>query len=95
MLNYDGTVAYELDHDDQTYKKELDSSGTKVASDISNQNFTGNAMVEFPKMYFARWTDSDGKISHIRISNTDLGNVTDSSGNILATYKCYAHITDV
>lgn len=95
MLNYDGTVAYELDHNDQTYKKDLDSSGAKVASDISNQDFAGNAMVEFPKMYFARWTDSDGKISHIRISNTDLGNVTDGRGNILATYKCYAHITDV
>ena len=89
MLKYDGTVDYELDHNDQT--KKLDGT----ASDISNQDFDGNAMVEFPKMYFARWTDSNGEWSHVRVSNVNLGDIEDDYGNVVATYKCYAHLTDV
>lgn len=92
MLNSDGTVAYELDHNDQTYK--LDSIGAAPTSDISNQDFDGNAMVEFPKMYFARWTDADGKISHVRISNLKLPDEVDSSGKSVAKYYCYAHNVD-
>ena len=88
MLKYDGTVDYELDHNDQT--KKLDGT----ASDISNQNYQGNAMVEFPKMYFARWTDSNGEWSHVRVSNVDLGDIEDDYGNVVATYKCYAHLTN-
>lgn len=89
MLNYDGTVAYELDHDDQT--KTVDG----YPSDINDENFQGNAMVEFPKMYFARWTDSDGKHSHVRISNIQLPDEVDSAGKSVASYHCYAHMTDV
>ena len=88
MLNYDGTVAYELDHDDQT--KTVDG----YPSDINDEKFGGNAMVEFPKMYFARWTDSDGKISHIRISNIKLPDEVDSAGKSVASYHCYAHNVD-
>lgn len=88
MLNYDGTVAYELDHDDQT--KNVDG----YPSDINDENFEGNAMVEFPKMYFARWTDSDGKISHIRVSNIKLPDEVDSAGRSVASYHCYAHNTE-
>lgn len=43
MLKYDGTVDYELDHDDQT--KKLDGS----ASDVADTSYSGNAMVEFRK----------------------------------------------
>lgn len=89
MLNYDGTVAYELDHDDQT--KTVDG----YDSNISDEKFDGNAMVEFPKMYFARWTDSDGKISHVRISNIQLPDEVDSAGKSVASYHCYAHMTDI
>lgn len=89
MLKYDGTVAYELDHNDQS--KKLDGT----ASDISNESYDGNAMVEFPKMYFARWTDSDGKISHVRISNIKLYDIRDKNNNVLAKYECYAHMTEV
>lgn len=76
MLKYDGTVDYELDHDDQTKKK---GGGT---SDISNTSYAGNAMVEFPKMYFKRW-EADG-IQHVRVSDQQI----DSS------YKCYQHMYD-
>ena len=43
MLKYDGSVDYELDHNDQTKKMD----GT--ASDIANTAYEGNAMVEFRK----------------------------------------------
>ena len=43
MLKYDGTVDYELSHDDQNYK--LDGS----ASDITSDAYNGNAMIEFRK----------------------------------------------
>jgi hypothetical protein len=55
MLNFDGTVAAELNHDDQT--KNIDGT----TSDVSNTAKTMNAMVEFPKRYFKRYTDSEGK----------------------------------
>lgn len=41
MLNYDGTVAYYLDEDDETKKVD----GT--ASDVANADFGGNAMMEW------------------------------------------------
>lgn len=76
MLKYDGTVDYELNHDDQT--KKLDGT----ASDISNTSYGGNAMVEFPKIYFKRWEDDAGQ--HVRVSDTQI----DSS------YHCYQHMYD-
>lgn len=95
MLKSNGEVDYELDHDDQTIRV------NGLPSDISNLDYNGNAMVEFPKMYFARWTDApttiDGRtvtISHVRISNMQLNPETDSAGNVVAEYKCYAHMTD-
>ena len=45
MLNYDGTVAYDLDKDDYTKK----ADGT--ASDVANANFGGNAMVGIPTVW--------------------------------------------
>ena len=74
MLKYDGTVDYELDHSNQNYK--LDGT----ASDISNASYGGNAMVEFPKMYFKRW-ESDG-MQHVRIA----------AKKVDSTYHCYQHM---
>jgi len=51
MLNPDGSVAYELDHTDQT--KKLDGS----ASDISSTAHNMNAMVEFKKLWYRVYTD--------------------------------------
>lgn len=86
MLNTDGTVAYELDHNNQTLR--IDGI---TPSDISDETKNMNAMVEFPKMYFKRWTDTQiingitRTISHVRICNVQLDD----------NYKCYAHITDI
>ncbi len=68
MLNFDGTVAYELDHADQTKKKD----GT--ASDISDGAQNMNAMVEFPKRYIKRWTTTENnvKIGHFRVARLKL-----------------------
>ena len=46
MLNYDGTVAYELNPNDYTKKKD----GTD--SDVANADFPGNVMVGIPKTYW-------------------------------------------
>lgn len=46
MLNYDGTVAYELNPNNYEQKKD----GT--ASDIKNVDFPGNAMIGVPKVYW-------------------------------------------
>jgi hypothetical protein len=46
MLKYDGTVDYYLDPND--YSKKLDGT----ASDISDYSYNGNAMMEFPKLWF-------------------------------------------
>lgn len=62
MLKYDGTVDYELNHENQNYK--LDGT---TPSDIANASYEGNAMVEFSKIYFKRWQDASGK--HVRVSN--------------------------
>ncbi|MEG1724454.1 MAG: hypothetical protein RR313_03600, partial [Anaerovoracaceae bacterium] len=52
MLNYNGTVAYYLDQNDQT--KKADGS----PSDISNTSFGGNAMVEVKKLYTYEYEDA-------------------------------------
>ena len=53
MLQSNGHVAYELDHEDQT--KKLDGS----SSDISNTTFDGNAMVGVSTIWLKRWEDED------------------------------------
>lgn len=89
MLNPDGTVAYELDHDDQTIKKDRNEDGSTISSEITDNQQLKNAMVEFPKIYFKRWTD-DPKvidnntvtISHVRICDVRYDK----------DYHCYAHM---
>lgn len=77
MLNFDGTVAAELDHSDQT--KNLDGT----ASSVADSSTTQNAMVEFPKRYMKRWTTTDSStgntIGHFRIARLKLGD----------DWKCY------
>lgn len=62
MLKYDGTVDYELDHNDQT--KKLDGT----ASDITNTSYAGNAMVEF-KNYIWVHRSEDENYEYVIFSN--------------------------
>ena len=48
MLRSNGTVAYELNKDNQNYKKD----GT-TASDVANINYDGNAMLRIKKFYIS------------------------------------------
>ena len=61
MLNYDGTVAYYLNPDNYGLKED----GT--SSDVTNIEFEGNAMMEWPKIYTKRW--ESGGVYHFRCSN--------------------------
>lgn len=60
-LKFDGTVDYELDHNDHT--KKLDGT----ASDISDVNYAGNFMVGVKKMYFYCYEDSN--YEYCKVSN--------------------------
>lgn len=51
MLRYDGTVDYYIDENDFTKKED----GT--ASDISNINYEGNAMMRFPRVFRKKWRE--------------------------------------
>lgn len=62
MLNYDGTVAYELDKNDYSLK----TDGT--LSDIENDAFEGNAMVGIPKVYW-KIVDNGDDTANIYFSN--------------------------
>lgn len=62
MLNYDGTVAYELDKNDYSLK----ADGT--ASDIANDSFGGNAMVGIPKVYW-KIVDNGDNTANFYFSN--------------------------
>lgn len=73
MLKYDGTVDYYLDPND--YTKKLDGT----SSDVSNTAYAGNVMIEFPTIYFKRWTVGD--INYCVISNQQLS----------SDFKAYAH----
>ena len=77
MLNYDGTVAYYLNPNNYAYKED----GT--ASDISNENFGGNAMVQFPKIYW-KITDLGDDRAEVRITNK----------NFDGSYHCWSHIDE-
>ena len=62
MLKKNGTVDYELNHDDTT--KKLDGSD----SDISNADYDGNAMVEFRKYRWVSRKTIDG-YDYVRFAN--------------------------
>lgn len=73
MLKSNGTVDYFLNPNDLTKKED----GT--ASDIANTSYDGNAMMQFPTVYFKRWEDTN--YEYVNICDIEL----DSS------YKAYAH----
>ena len=72
MLGFDGEVVQELNHKNQTLTVE------GAASSVADTATQANAMVEFPKRYFKRWTDEEG-IAHFRVSRLKLGD----------DWKCY------
>lgn len=67
MLKYDGTVDYYLDENDHDLKED----GTE--SDVANADYEGNAMVEFPKIYYKVAYLGDS-VSRISISDVQLDN---------------------
>ena len=86
MLKYDGTVDYELDHNDFT--KKLDGT----ASDVSNTSYGGNCMIGFPQIWLKfrtsdtadgtnLSTDATGRYQYIFIA----------SENVDGEYHCYTH----
>lgn len=84
MLNFDGTVAYYLDPTDYTKKED----GT--ASDVGNPDFDGNAMMEWPLIWFKYEAgETEGEMSFY-VSNRQVD----------STYHCWCnidaenHITD-
>lgn len=64
-LNYDGTVAYELDPNDYTKK----SDGTD--SDITDDTVDGNIMVGIPKVYYKITTNNDDTVD-VRFSDIQI-----------------------
>lgn len=63
MLKSNGTVDYYLDPND--YSKKLDGT----ASDVSDPTYDGNAMIEFPKIYYAAIGATEGGSVDIYIAN--------------------------
>jgi hypothetical protein len=80
MLNPDGTVAYELDKNDQT--KKLDGT----ASGISSTTHSLNAMSEFKRLWLRTYEDTDYQyiiFSNVQYDTNYHANAfTDASGNI-------------
>lgn len=74
MLKLDGTVDYELAHHDQT--KKIDGT----ASDLTNTEYSGNAMVEFSNFKWVKRYE-DSTYEYVIFSNKQL-----DSG-----YHAYAH----
>ena len=77
-----GTVAYELDHEDQT--KKLDGT----ASDISNTAFKGNAMVGVKPIWICRYEDANEIVVKFANKKVDEGykcyaNLADDGETIL------------
>lgn len=64
MLKYDGTVDYELDHNDFT--KKLDGS----ASDVSNTSYGGNCMIAFPQVWMK--FETNGNYQDVYIASEQL-----------------------
>ena len=75
MLNYDGTVAYYLNPKDYSLKED----GT--ASDITDVNFAGNAMVGIPKTYWKIVDNGD-----------DTANIYFSNKKLDEDFVCWSHI---
>lgn len=75
MLKYDGTVGYYLNPNDVTKKVD----GTD--SDVANADYEGNAMIEFPKVYW-KIVDNGDDTANIYISNKQVDE----------DFHCWSHI---
>lgn len=75
MLKYDGTVGYYLNPEDYSKKED----GTD--SDISNTSYGGNAMVQFPKVYWKIVDKGNGK-AEVYIANKKVDN----------EFHCWSHL---
>lgn len=76
MLRSDGTVAYYLNPNDYTKK----ADGT--ASDVANENFDGNAMMEWPLIWYKfEGTETDGE-GYFYVSDQKVDD----------TYHCWCNI---
>lgn len=76
MLKSDGTVDYYLDTND--YSKKADGT----ASDIANANYDGNAMMEFPKIWYKFAGGTNTGDGYFYVSNTQVDN----------DYHCWCNI---
>lgn len=75
MLKYDGTVDYYLNPND--YSKKLDGT----PSDISNDKYEGNAMVQIPKVYW-KIVDNGDKTANVYVSDKKID----------SDFHCWSHI---
>ena len=76
MLKFDGTVDYYLDPND--YTKKVDGT----ASDVGNLAYGGNAMMEFPKIWFKFEQGVANGEGYFYVSNQQVDN----------TYKCWSNM---
>lgn len=74
MVNYDGSVAYELYEPNFNYR----ADGV-TASDVSNANFGGNAMIAFPQVWFK--LEMVGTLIHVCVANKQVDE----------NYHCFTH----
>lgn len=77
MLKSDGKVDYELDHNDQTKRKD-----NGEASDVSNSAYDGNAMVEFGGSFKWVHRSEDEMSEYVIFSDVQFDD----------TYHAYAHM---
>ena len=86
MLKYDGTVDYELDHNDFT--KKLDGS----ASDVNNTSYGGNCMIGFPQVWLKFRTADNANGNNLSTNATGRYQyVFIASENVDGEYHCYSH----
>ena len=76
MVKFDGTVDYYLDPNDFTKKVD----GT--ASDVGNINYAGNAMMEFPKIWFKFEAGTANGEGYFYVSNQKVDD----------TYRCWCNM---
>ena len=76
MLRYDGLVDYYLDPSD--YTKKVDGT----ASDVANPDYAGNAMMEWPEIWWKVEPDSDSKSGSVFIANRQVDSTYHAWSNI-------------
>ena len=82
MIKYDGTVDYYLDPNDYTKKED----GT--ASDVANANYEGNAMMQWPLIYYKYEAGLTAGEGYFYVSNHKM----DNSYHCWCNYDCDGNI---